>query len=56
VLPLVISWVATRRSLCDAATLVDEPSTLIAIAVVLLVSVGLDFGWKRSRPAHIALT
>jgi amino acid transporter len=36
-------------------TLVHEPSTLIAILVVLLVSVGLDVGWKRSRSAHVAL-
>jgi hypothetical protein len=37
-------------------TLVHEPSTLIAIGVVLLVSLGLDVGWKRSRSADIALT
>ena len=30
-------------------TLVDEPGTAVALVVILLVSVALDFGWKRSR-------
>jgi L-asparagine transporter-like permease len=36
-------------------TLVNEPSTLIAILVVLLVSVGLDVAWKRSRRLRVAI-
>ena len=36
-------------------TLVDEPGTLVAILVVLLVSIGLDVGWKRSRGTRIAI-
>jgi amino acid transporter len=30
-------------------TLVDEPGTAVALVVILLVSVVLDAGWKRSR-------
>jgi amino acid transporter len=37
-------------------TLVHEPSTLIAIVVVLAVSVGLDGAWKRSGRAGVAVT
>ncbi len=36
-------------------TLVDEPRTLVAIAVVLLLSIGLDLGWKRARDARLAI-
>ena len=36
-------------------TLVEEPSTLIAIVVVLAVSVGIDIAWKRSRDARLAV-
>jgi amino acid transporter len=35
-------------------TLVDEPGTAVALVVILLVSVALDFGWKRSRARAIA--
>jgi amino acid transporter len=37
-------------------TLKDEPSTLITIAVILVVSIGIDIGWKRSRKARLAST
>jgi amino acid transporter len=30
-------------------TLVDEPATAVALAVILLLSVALDIGWKRLR-------
>ena len=30
-------------------TLVDEPASAVALAVILLLSVGLDLGWKRVR-------
>jgi amino acid transporter len=36
-------------------TLVDEPSTLVAIAVVLALSIAVDVGWKRSRQARLAV-
>jgi amino acid transporter len=36
-------------------TLIHEPKTLVAILVVLLLSVGLDLGWKRNRRAHLAV-
>ncbi len=30
-------------------TLVEEPGTMIALVVILMISVIADFGWKRSR-------
>ena len=33
-------------------TLVDEPGTAVAIAVILLLSITLDALWKRSRDRH----
>jgi amino acid transporter len=36
-------------------TLVDEPETLVAIVVVVLLSIGLDVAWKRTRHARVAL-
>ena len=35
-------------------TLVDEPGTAVALVVILLVSVALDAGWKRSRARAVA--
>ena len=35
-------------------TLVEEPGTAVALVVILLVSVALDFGWKRSRARALA--
>ncbi|MDF2731585.1 MAG: amino acid transporter [Desertimonas sp.] len=35
-------------------TLVEEPGTAVALVVILLMSVALDFGWKRSRARAIA--
>jgi amino acid transporter len=32
-------------------TLVDEPATAVALVAILLVSIGLDVGWKRKRDA-----
>jgi amino acid transporter len=34
-------------------TLVDEPATAAALAVILLLSVALDVGWKRTRDGRI---
>jgi L-asparagine transporter-like permease len=54
---LLIGLAATVIVLVTFAvtTLVEEPSTLVAILVVLLVSIGVDVGWKRSRDARLAL-
>ena len=35
-------------------TLVEEPGTAVALVVILLVSVALDFWWKRARARAIA--
>ena len=35
-------------------TLVEEPGTAVALVVILLVSVALDFGWKRSWARALA--
>jgi hypothetical protein len=35
-------------------TLVDEPATAVALAVILLLSIALDVGWKRTRDARTA--
>jgi len=32
-------------------TLVEEPGTAIALVAILLISIGLDLGWKRRRAA-----
>jgi hypothetical protein len=34
-------------------TLVDEPATAVALAVILLLSVALDVGWKRTRAGRV---
>jgi amino acid transporter len=36
-------------------TLVDEPATAVALAVILLVSIALDIGWKRTRDGRVPL-
>src|SRR5215467_15336514 len=32
-------------------TLIHEPASIVTIAVILVLSVALDYGWKRSRPS-----
>jgi amino acid transporter len=34
-------------------TLVDEPATAVALAVILLLGVALDLGWKRTRASRV---
>jgi hypothetical protein len=34
-------------------TLVDEPATAVALAVIVLLSVALDVGWKHVRHGRI---
>ena len=40
-------------------TLVDEPASMVALVVILLLSVGLDLGWKLRHPPgatpHVSL-
>ncbi len=36
-------------------TLVDEPATAVLLVVVLMVSVGLDLGWKRVRDGRLSV-
>jgi amino acid transporter len=36
-------------------TLVDEPATAVALAVILLLSIALDLGWKRTRDGRVPL-
>ena len=32
-------------------TLIHEPASIVTIAVIVVLSIGLDYGWKRSRPS-----
>ena len=36
-------------------TLVDEPATAVLLVVILVVSVGLDLGWKRVRNGRLSV-
>jgi amino acid transporter len=36
-------------------TLVHEPATAITLAVILLLSIALDIGWKRARSARLLM-
>jgi amino acid transporter len=33
-------------------TLIHEPASIVTLAAILLLSVALDYGWKRSHPSH----
>jgi Na+/melibiose symporter-like transporter len=48
---LVVAIVSTVVVLATFAvtTLVDEPGTAIALVAILLLSILLDVGWKRSH-------
>ena len=32
-------------------TLIHEPASIATLLVILVLSIGLDYGWKRSRPS-----
>ncbi len=51
---LVVAIVSTVVVLATFAvtTLVDEPGTAVALVAILLLSILLDLGWKRSRDAR----
>jgi len=51
---LVVAIVSTVVVLATFAvtTLVDEPGTAVALVAILLLSILLDLGWKRSRDSH----
>jgi amino acid transporter len=53
---LVVAIVSTVVVLVTfaATTLVDEPGTAVAIVAILLLSILLDLGWKRSSTARAA--
>jgi amino acid transporter len=55
---LVLAEVSTVVVLINfvVTTLVNEPGTMIAIGVVLVVSIGLDIAWKRVRDQPTAAT
>jgi amino acid transporter len=33
-------------------TLIHEPASIVTLLAILAISVGLDYGWKRSHPHH----
>src|SRR5262245_7641820 len=33
-------------------TLIHEPASIVTLLVIIALSVGLDYGWKRSSPHH----
>jgi amino acid transporter len=35
-------------------TLIHEPASIATLLVILVLSIGLDYGWKRSRPSRPA--
>ena len=51
---LVVAIASTVVVLATFAvtTLVEEPATAVALVGILLLSILLDLGWKRSRDAH----
>jgi amino acid transporter len=58
-LSLLVAAVASATIVLVAfalTTLVSEPGTAIAIVVIVLLSVALDAGWKRSRDARVGVT
>ena len=32
-------------------TLIHEPASIVTLLVIVALSIGLDHGWKRSRPS-----
>jgi hypothetical protein len=35
-------------------TPVEEPASIVTLAGILVLSVALDFGWKRARAGHLS--
>jgi amino acid transporter len=61
-LPILILAIAVAAAVLVTfvfTTLIHEPASMVTLAVILLLSVGLDYGWKRSHhpdrplPAHV---
>ena len=52
--PLVIGLLTTTVTLVVFATttLVHEPAAMTALAVIVVLSIGLDLWWKRARGAN----
>ena len=32
-------------------TLIHEPASIVTLVAIVALSIGLDYGWKRSRPS-----
>lgn len=59
-LPILILAIAVAAAVLVTfvfTTLIHEPASIVTLAVILLLSVGLDYGWKRGhhpdRPMHV---
>ena len=52
---LVLAVVSTVTVLVTFVftTLVDEPATAVTLVVILLLSIAIDFIWKRSRERRL---
>ena len=35
-------------------TLIHEPASMVTLLAIVLLSVGLDFGWKRTRDSRVS--
>ena len=55
VLVLAVASTVVVLAAFAATTLVDEPATAAALAVILALSVAIDLGWKRRRAAPVAV-
>ena len=33
-------------------TLIHEPASIVTLLAIVVLSIGLDYGWKRSRPSR----
>jgi amino acid transporter len=55
VLLLALASTVTVLTAFVFTTLVDEPATAILLAVILAVSICLDFGWKRARNGRVPM-
>jgi hypothetical protein len=51
VLVLAIATTVVVLVTFAVTTLVDEPATAVALTAILLLSIALDVGWKRTRDA-----
>jgi hypothetical protein len=50
ILVLGVATTVTVLVTFAVTTLVEEPATAVALVAILVLSIGLDYGWKRRRP------